>query len=220
MDITTLAAAKKYTDVTVVGGGAIKGKNCTIDSISAITGGNRVTFKWTLDDGTTQTGTMDVLDGEKGDKGDKGNKGDTGATGASGADGEDGVSITEAEIDEYGHLIITYSDGDVDDAGLVSEGTLVVANPSDSATDDLSKIQIGETVYGISGGANWTDVTGTLTTGSTSITLSDASITTTSTIEVYNDLDVPYNSKSLSTGSITLTFDAQESDMSVKVRVS
>ena len=71
-----------------------------------------------------------------------------------------------------------------------------------------------------SGGSAWTDVTGTLTTGNTSITLSDNSITTSSTIEVFNDLDVPYNSKVLSTGSITLTFDAQQSDMSVKVRVS
>lgn len=71
-----------------------------------------------------------------------------------------------------------------------------------------------------SGGSSWTDVTGTLTAGSTSITLSDASITTSSTIEVFNDLDISYNSKTVSTGSITLTFDAQQSNMSVKVRVS
>ena len=45
LDKKTLAAAKKYTDAEVAGGGAIKGKNCTIDSISPITGGNRVTFK-------------------------------------------------------------------------------------------------------------------------------------------------------------------------------
>ena len=66
----------------------------------------------------------------------------------------------------------------------------------------------------------WIDLTGTLTAGSTSITISDSCITTNSTIEVFDDLDVPYNSKSLSTGSITLTFDAQESNMSIKVRVS
>lgn len=70
------------------------------------------------------------------------------------------------------------------------------------------------------GGSSYTDVTGTLNAGSTSITLSNAAITTSSTIEVFNDLDVPYNSKTLSTGSITLTFDAQSSNMSVKVRVS
>ena len=66
----------------------------------------------------------------------------------------------------------------------------------------------------------YTDVTGTLTAGQTSITLSDNAITTSSTIEVFNDLDIPYNSKTVSTGSITLTFDAQVGDMSVKVRVS
>lgn len=70
------------------------------------------------------------------------------------------------------------------------------------------------------GMGTWTDLTGTLTAGQTSITFSDNAITTSSTIEVFNDLDVPYNSKTLTTGSITLTFDAQQSNMSVKVRVS
>ena len=62
-----LAAAKKYTAETVIGGGALKGKNCTIKSITEITGGHRVTFEWTLDDGTVQTDTMDVMDGTSGD---------------------------------------------------------------------------------------------------------------------------------------------------------
>ena len=65
-----------------------------------------------------------------------------------------------------------------------------------------------------------TDLTGTLLAGQTSLTISNAAITTTSIIEVFNDLDVPYNSKTLLTGSITLTFDEQASDMSVMVRVS
>ena len=83
-----------------------------------------------------------------------------------------------------------------------------VQNAIDELSSEISSISF------------WTDVTGTLTAGQTSITLSNAAITTTSTIEVFNDLDVPYNSKTLSTGSITLTFDAQQSNMSVKVRVS
>ena len=85
-----------------------------------------------------------------------------------------------------------------------------------ASSNDL-KIQ---EIYGYKFNGGYTEVTGTLTAGSTSITLSDAVITTSSTIEVFNDLDVPYNSKTLSTGSITLTFDAQQSNMSVKVRVS
>lgn len=89
----------------------------------------------------------------------------------------------------------------------------------DELTSVTSSFYIKE-VYGYKFGEAHTDITGTLTAGSTSITLSDNSITTSSTIEVFNDLDIPYNSKTLSTGSVTLTFDAQQSDMAVKVRVS
>lgn len=71
------------------------------------------------------------------------------------------------------------------------------------------------------GGASWTDVTGTLTAGQTSITLSSASITTSSTLDFYTDVfGVSPTAASVSTGSVTLTFSAQQSDMSVKVRVS
>lgn len=66
----------------------------------------------------------------------------------------------------------------------------------------------------------WKDVIGTLTAGQTSVTLSDASITTDSTIEVYTDPEIPHNSTSVSTGSVTVTFDAQSTDVKVKVRVS
>ena len=222
MDIITLAAAKIYTDKTVIGGGAIKGKNCTIDSITAITGGHRITFKWTLDDGTEQTSTLDVMDGEKGDKGDKGSKGDTGATGAN---GEDGVSITEAEIDEYGHLILTFSDGDVIDAGQASEGTLVVANPDGAASGQLNKIQVGENIYSIpeGGGKSWVDVTGTLAAGQTQLSLSNPSITQDSTIDIYTDtfgvdptdVSLSGNDHTVAQGLVT-----QESELDITVTAS
>lgn len=67
---------------------------------------------------------------------------------------------------------------------------------------------------------SYTDIVGTLVAGLTSITLSDSSITTSSTVEVFDEFDIPYNNKTLSNGSITLTFDAQQNDMIVKVRVS
>lgn len=51
------------------------------------------------------------LKGETGAKGDTGNKGDTGAT------GPQGVSVTDAEINESGRLIITLSAGEPIDAG-------------------------------------------------------------------------------------------------------
>ena len=67
----------------------------------------------------------------------------------------------------------------------------------------------------------YTEVTGTLTAGQTSITLSDASITTTSTIDIYTDVfGIQPTNAVVATGSITLTFLAQASDINVKVRVS
>lgn len=71
------------------------------------------------------------------------------------------------------------------------------------------------------GGAGWTDVTGTLTAGSTSLTLSNAAITTSSTIDVYTDTyGINPTNISVATGSVTLTFEAQAANLGVKVRVS
>lgn len=64
-----------------------------------------------------------------------------------------------------------------------------------------------------------TKLSGTLTAGSTSITLSDASITATSIIDVYNDAGIGWESISASTGSVTITFEAQLADMAVEVIV-
>jgi len=64
-------------------------------------------------------------------------------------------------------------------------------------------------------------VSGTLTAGSTSLVLSDASILTTSTIDIYvSEYGIQPTNAVVATGSITLTFLAQASDISVKVRVS
>ena len=64
-------------------------------------------------------------------------------------------------------------------------------------------------------------VTGTLTAGSTSLTLSDASITSSSTFDIYvSDFGIQPTNAVVATGSITLTFLAQASDITVKVRVS
>jgi len=76
------AILKKYTDDSIAGGGISAGKNCIINSITPITGGNRVEFQWTLDNGTVKTDTMDVMDGADG------------ADGAPGRDGADGLTPT------------------------------------------------------------------------------------------------------------------------------
>jgi len=104
------------------------------------------------------------------------------------------------------------------------QGTAVIANPQGTPTDELSSIQIGSDIYSISGGGSsvsWKDITGTLTAGQTSIILSDSSITTNSTIEPFTDkFGVNPTSISVSTGSVTLTFESQSSNLGVKVRVS
>ena len=73
----------------------------------------------------------------------------------------------------------------------------------------------------VSGGATYTDVTGTLVAGQTSVTLQDSSILTTSTIDVYTDtFGVNPTAISVAAGSVTLTFPAQQTNIGVKVRIS
>lgn len=126
-----------------------------------------------------------------------------------------GLSSTDTQdaIDELADDISNLEIPTVSVTQIQSTGTKIATITVDNVDTDLYAPNGG-------GGSSWTDVTGTLTAGQTSITLSDNSITTTSTIEVFNDLDVVYNSITVATGSVTLTFDAQQSDMSVKVRVS
>ena len=87
LNILTLVSSKTYTRESLLGGGAVVGKNVTVSSIAPIDGGNRVTFSYTLDDGTVKTSTMDVMNG---------------------VDGTDGVGITK--IDKIGtiDLVDTY----------------------------------------------------------------------------------------------------------------
>lgn len=65
------------------------------------------------------------------------------------------------------------------------------------------------------------ELTGTLTAGSTSVTISDAAILTTSTIDIYTDVfGLSPEAVSVSTGSITMTFSEQSANVSIKIRVS
>lgn len=66
LEILTLGSSKTYTRESLLGGGSVVGKNVTVSSINPIDGGNRVTFSYTLDDGTVKTSTMDVMDGVDG----------------------------------------------------------------------------------------------------------------------------------------------------------
>ena len=110
MDIVTLALAKKYTDNSLAGGGAVRGKNCTIQSKTPIEGGTRIVFAWTLDNGTVQTTSVDVMNGEQ------------------------GVGVESLEIRNE-HLFVTLSDGNELDAGAVP-----VSPGGEVASIPLSKI--------------------------------------------------------------------------------
>lgn len=114
ISVETLVASKKFTSESLLGGGAVVGKNVTISSITPIDGGNRITFSYTLDDGTVKTSTLDVMNGVNGTDGKNGTKGTKGDPGQNGQDGTDGIGIlkiektkTECLIDTY---VITFSD--------------------------------------------------------------------------------------------------------------
>ena len=67
----------------------------------------------------------------------------------------------------------------------------------------------------------FTEITDTLTAGNTSITISDDAIETTSTIDIYTDVfGIQPTNAVVTSGQIVLTFLAQASDLTVKVRVS
>lgn len=85
IDVIAYALANGYTDETVIGGGAIKGSPCTIKSKTAIEGGTRITFAWTLADGSERTQPIDVMNGVDGKNG---------KDGVDGIDGKDGSQVS------------------------------------------------------------------------------------------------------------------------------
>lgn len=97
IDKKTLGAAKSYVKKSLLGGGAVVGKNVIVSSIVQIEGGNRVTFSYTLDDGTVQESYMDVMDGQ---------------------DGKDGSEITPEQIQE---AVDTYLEENPVEAGATEE---------------------------------------------------------------------------------------------------
>lgn len=89
MDAVSYILSRKYTEDTAIGLGAVRGKPCNIQSITPTDDGNRVTFRWTGDDGTVQTSAMLVKNGI------------------------DGESIVSIEIDTNNRLKCTLTDGTV-----------------------------------------------------------------------------------------------------------
>lgn len=63
MDILPYILSRAYVNEVMIGGGALKGKNCTIESITELEKEMEVVFKWTLDDGTVKKESMKVPKG-------------------------------------------------------------------------------------------------------------------------------------------------------------
>ena len=141
INIETLVAAKKFTSETVLGGGAVVGKNVTISSITPIEGGNRVTFSYTLDDGTVKTSTMDVMDGKDGIDGINGTNGKDGQPGKDGADGQpgsDGFSPS-AKIEKVGDTAtITITDKDGTTTATIKDGQGGTGGGEENKIDSIS----------------------------------------------------------------------------------
>ena len=168
----TLAAARKYTQDSLAGVGALAGKPCQIQSIASITGGNRVTFLWVDDNGDSHTSTMDVLNGVQGDPGDPGAPGDP---------GQDGVGIKSLAINSSNHLIVTLTDDTTVDAGEIPAvqsdwdqsdsdaadyiknkptlGTAAAKNSTNAVTEESTDlIESGAVFTGLAAKADKTDV--------------------------------------------------------------
>lgn len=123
MDLKSLAVSKTYTDISVEGAGAIKGKNCVISS-EVIEGGHRVTAGWYRDsDDAYQELHFDVMNGVDG------------ADGADGKDGKDGVDGVQPVLS----------------IGTVTKGTTASATITGTAADPKLNLVLpqGDTGVGI-----------------------------------------------------------------------
>lgn len=140
-ELVVLGAAKKYTDDSVEGAGAIKGKNCIL-STSEITGGHQVTAGWYRDtDDAYQEETFNVMDGEKGDtgaQGPQGPKGEQGVQGPQGIQGEQGVQGAPFEFYE---IYSSISDMEADKDNIPLKSFLLI-NTNDVEDPDNSKMYI------------------------------------------------------------------------------
>ncbi len=114
------------------------------------------------------------------------------------------INLTPIEVRTLlGENNIYANCGDID--------TLVYFNQNAKETADLIESYVGEVV----------NLYATLTAGSTSITISNSAIKNNSTIDVYTDVfGINPTNIVVTDGQIVLSFNAQLSDIGVKVRVS
>lgn len=132
----------------------------------------------------------------------------------------DGVEITQAEYDALTDKSGTYIIKDAVSTPI-GAGNVTYAN----TTSGLASTTVQGAIDEVSG-KQTNIISGTLAAGSTAVTFTDASITTDSIIDPYQYV-TPGSTVSIiaptqivqSTGSCTLIYDAQESDVTVGIRV-
>lgn len=134
--------------------------------------------------------------------------------------------FTAATIDDSTLVLVDVPDEGAESGYITGQcsttnlGNLIVNDIE--FTQDLqttAKTIVGAINEAAAGGA--VEVTGTLTAGQTSLTLSNAAITANATYDYYTDkYGVNPSSVTISNGSMTLTFEAQSSNLGVKVRIS
>lgn len=121
-------SANAYTNDVLDGVTLINGANCTIDAITPSADGKYtiVTFGWT----GTSTGEHYTKDMRV-------------------DNGEDGLGIKKADIDEHGHLIITYDDDTEEDAGPLPVKTVEVGDVETVDYDEGAAVEAEDTETGI-----------------------------------------------------------------------
>lgn len=119
-----------------------------------------------------------------------------------------GTSTPSPGLGENGNLYVQYTEG-------------VSPNPDtvDAIFVKLDGVWCEIATGGGGGGGIGTKLTATLEAGTTSVSFSDESITTSSLIDVYTSTGIAPTAFTVSTGSLTLTFASQASDVGVAVLI-
>lgn len=112
--IIALKKAKSYIEESLLGAGAIVGKNVVVSKIEPIVDGNRVTFTYTLDNGTQKNSYLDVMNGKQ------------------------GISVVSAKVDNSGILSFKLSNDEIISAGKI------MINMDNMNLDDLIAQKITE----------------------------------------------------------------------------
>ena len=125
--------------------------------------------------------------------------------------GEDGTEAPSFTLSDS-RSISTLADITIEPTDITLSGS--------SNTWDGTHTSLKDAIQAASGGG-YTELTGTLTAGQTTLTIQNNAITTTATYDFFTDaFGVSPTDVEVTTGQIVLTFEEQESDVSVKVRIS